>query len=534
VRRIGPFIAILALSMCVQGVAGGFEFSEAGRCSVAFFHNLTGHEVDGLLLRFARPAPEIYTIAVGGDMTVSSTDGSELLLSGALAAGGTCEVDWCADGYPLESAAWLLDGDVVQEIDVNAPTARLAARRGAGDLEVIFFALGSVDPDGLPLTRYVWTFDDGVVLDGYAVTRDYSNPREVTVTLTVWDAEGRSASQTRTLDVAPPRLPHEPTPIKLYVNNVGDGTSTVIDLATMLPIATIPVGSSPVKMVIVDGKLYVANRNSGTVSVIDTTTDTVITTLTTGGGSWQIGYHNGYVFVGTSSSVTVIDPAVDSVVAQIPGVSTSRGFAFVGDKGYVTSEYSNSVLVFDTLTHTPITSISVGSNPKGIVAVGEKVYVFNNGSDSVAVVDSLTDTIQTTIPVGNYPHQGALADGKLYTATSYDDALSIIDTSTDTVTAVLPMGDYPGTAYAGAGLVFVPNVHSDSVSIIDTALDTVIKTLDVTGAPHSIAIGARNAYVSLQEAGGVAVIDLATLEVTIPFIPTGTTARYMMLLYGNP
>jgi len=176
----------------------------AGPCSVAFVSNLSGEAVDGLLLRFSEPAPSLWILAIGGDLAVVSATETEVLLGGALAPGGTCEVNWCCAGYPLESAAWLRNSDIVQEIDVHVPTARFAARRGVRVLEIDLCAVGSVDPDGLPLARYEWVFDDGVVLEGYRVRRAFAAAREVAVTLTVWDVEGKSASHRCILDTVAP------------------------------------------------------------------------------------------------------------------------------------------------------------------------------------------------------------------------------------------------------------------------------------------------------------------------------------------
>jgi hypothetical protein len=184
----------VALAFSVIGAGNDFEFFPAGTCSVGFFNNLTGHDVNGLLLRFAAPAPETYAIAIGGDMDVVSVDGGDVMLQGTLRPLGTCEVDWCSTGYPLQSAAWVNDGEVVQEIDVHVPTARFVACAGSSPLAVRLLALGSIDPDGQPLESYFWELDNGRQAEGYAVHHEFGEAGCHFVRLTVTDAEGKTAS----------------------------------------------------------------------------------------------------------------------------------------------------------------------------------------------------------------------------------------------------------------------------------------------------------------------------------------------------
>ena len=63
-----------------------------------------------------------------------------------------------------------------------------------------------------------------------------------------------------------------------YITNIGNNTTSVIDIANNNVTATVPVGTSPLGVAVSpDGsKVYVANNNSNDVSVIDTTNNTVI------------------------------------------------------------------------------------------------------------------------------------------------------------------------------------------------------------------------------------------------------------------
>src|SRR4029077_4311946 len=75
-----------------------------------------------------------------------------------------------------------------------------------------------------------------------------------------------------------------PDGTRAYVNNVGSGTTSVVDTKSNLVVATIAVGSGPYGVAISpDGShAYIAN-NSGTVSVIDTSSNSVVSTINVGG-----------------------------------------------------------------------------------------------------------------------------------------------------------------------------------------------------------------------------------------------------------
>ena len=76
----------------------------------------------------------------------------------------------------------------------------------------------------------------------------------------------------------------------VYVSNGGDGTVSVIDVATNKVTKTIPVGKRPWNMAITpDGKkLYVANGRSNSVSVIDTAKLEKTTDINVGEMPWGV------------------------------------------------------------------------------------------------------------------------------------------------------------------------------------------------------------------------------------------------------
>jgi len=92
-------------------------------------------------------------------------------------------------------------------LDRQLPAADFTAtpRFGYPPLEVSFDASGSRSPNGA-IVSYEWDFDDGETGTGVVVEHTFSEKGTYTVTLTVTDSAGKSASRTKTVE-ALNRLP---------------------------------------------------------------------------------------------------------------------------------------------------------------------------------------------------------------------------------------------------------------------------------------------------------------------------------------
>lgn len=96
----------------------------------------------------------------------------------------------------------------------EAPLPALAAPASVQTGEqAAMTAAGTTDPDGDTLS-YAWSFGDGTTATGLQAQHTYATPGAKTVTLTVTDAAGRTATKTATIQVtappAPPAPPAEP------------------------------------------------------------------------------------------------------------------------------------------------------------------------------------------------------------------------------------------------------------------------------------------------------------------------------------
>ncbi len=72
----------------------------------------------------------------------------------------------------------------------------------ASGLTVTFNASSSYDPDG-SIVSYAWDFGDGANTTGEVVSHTYSRPGNYTVTLTVTDDDGLTATTSKTIRVQP-------------------------------------------------------------------------------------------------------------------------------------------------------------------------------------------------------------------------------------------------------------------------------------------------------------------------------------------
>ena len=87
---------------------------------------------------------------------------------------------------------------IVSYIVDHAPVAVASASAGIIPIggTLTFDGTGSSDPDGTPITKYHWSFSDGVTADTALVTRELSTGGTFTATLTVTDDKGFTASST--------------------------------------------------------------------------------------------------------------------------------------------------------------------------------------------------------------------------------------------------------------------------------------------------------------------------------------------------
>ncbi len=289
------------------------------------------------------------------------------------------------------------------------------------------------------------------------------------------------------------------TPIQTgisYIANSGDGTVSVIDLATNLIVATISVGQAPFGVsVSADGStVYVSNQGSNSVSVISTTTNTVVSTIPVGNG-----------------------PA---------GLVVSQD----GSRVYIANTTDGTVSTINTATGIVMSTVPVGSQPTGICVSpdGTRVYVTNFNDGTISVIDATSNAVISTIYIGNNPFGIAVSpDGSQVYVSSGTTWLFVIDATSNTILTKILL-DLSGRSVA-AGICVSPNGTRIYVSDRDYQLDVIyvpfLAVLNVISVPlqpnGGISVSPDGATVyETNTSNGVTGID--PIHRTLTFMAAGT------------
>jgi YVTN family beta-propeller protein len=317
----------------------------------------------------------------------------------------------------------------------------------------------------------------------------------------------------------------------VYVASTTDDVVSVVNAATHVVVATIPVGDSPWRVALTqDGsRAYVTNAGSDSVSVIDTTTNTVMATVSVAQAPSAVAVtpDGAEVYLQAAGGVlqvidtAVIGTATDSVIATMsfgPPFESQTSIAILPDGTRAYAVASGALQVIDTATLTVQSSLDVGSSPSQLALSpdGTRAYVTNSFRDpdlefgldgQVVVVDTATNSVLDTISLFTLPGSIAVTpDGtRAYVASAFrfwnsgygqgflpDSSVAVIDLEAGVVSSwILVPGTAAGMAVTPDGsLVYVAIPGADSLSVIDTDTDTTVATtIGVAAEPRGLAIG---------------------------------------------
>ncbi len=200
-----------------------------------------------------------------------------------------------------------------------------------------------------------------------------------------------------------------------YISN-SNGTVAVVDLATLIAIKTIPVGSFPHRVTMSPNgqRVYVANVNSNNVSVIDTASNTVVATIPVGGSPWAMDLldDGSRLYVPTGSgSIALVNTGTNIVTQQIPVGAAASGIAIFHP---APNALRKKVYVIDydpVLSNSEKLSTYLGWNNYVDLEQGT-VDLFKQASHNQVWFD----IVDTTVVTDGWP---ALIGGFQYTESSY-------------------------------------------------------------------------------------------------------------------
>jgi YVTN family beta-propeller protein len=287
-----------------------------------------------------------------------------------------------------------------------------------------------------------------------------------------------------------------------YVANSGDGTVSVIETASDVAIASIPVGGEPVDVAISPNgaRAYVANKSEDSVAVIDTATNAVVGTVTVGKEPLGIAAspdgHRVYVTDFGDEGVSVIDTASNAVVGgPIPVGKEPDGVVVSPDGSRLfVAQRAGDVSIVDTSTGAVVDLVPDPRGPSRLALLpnGGRAFVTDGAAASVSAFNPANgNVLGLPIVTGAKPAGIAIVPGGSgYAASPLDGTLTPIDPALETLYE--PIGGFPGAtgiAIRPDGLQgYVTNGTGSTVSILDTSRNVAVGSIPVGAAPRGVAV----------------------------------------------
>lgn len=287
---------------------------------------------------------------------------------------------------------------------------------------------------------------------------------------------------------------------RLYIDTIYSQTIAVVDGATDVDLANVPVNFSAGGIAIdpVDHSVYVTNGTGSSVAVINATSLTVVATIAVGAYPQEI----------------VWDPTAQAMV--------------------VANLRSNSTSWINCTTRSVTATIGVGGSPISVLfdTVSHDLLVGNSNTANVSVINSTTRNVTTTVSVGSNPHvafQNPL-NGAVFVANYGSGNTTILNGS-----SYAKMGTV-STAPADDQVAFDPGTQrifvlaGSSVLSLNASNDSQVNSTAVTGWSRGLAVDPVTNEVFV--AGGVnnsaAILNGSTDApiVTVPSAYTPTFAQF--------
>lgn len=309
----------------------------------------------------------------------------------------------------------------------------------------------------------------------------------------------------------------EPTP-RVLVSNENAGTVSVIEPATGVIVATVPVGKRPRGLrVSRDGKtLYVAlsgspkappgvdvstlpppDRAADGIGVVDLERLALVATIPSGQDPESFDLAGDGMLVVSNeetAEASIVDLRARRVRARV-GVGVEPEGVTTAPDGlvWVTNEADNTVSVIDPRAATVVTTIATGARPRGIAFNHALGVVTGENDASVTIVDIATRAAVARVELpttGTIPPRpmGVVLDRSGRTAfvtTGRAGGVAVIDLESRRVTAVIEnVGARPwGITLGRDGLLYTANGPSDDVTVLDPRALEIVRRIPSEGSP---------------------------------------------------
>ena len=239
-----------------------------------------------------------------------------------------------------------------------------------GEFRVLDAVTGSnLKTQSLPMMNHNAVFSP----DG---TEIWTSQMDSMGTVLVYDAVNYTLKNTIPVGMMPAEVTFSSDGSMAFVANGMDNTVNAINPSTKSVMTTIPVGMEPVgAWAGSDNKMYVDNEGGQSITVIDVMTMAVTDSINLGFMPGMASYN------GTMNELWVSDPdngkvhwwtwdAGMNMYMHGGALATGAGahaIAFNGMKAYITNQMAATVSVVDVMSHSKTKDITVGNKPNGIV-----------------------------------------------------------------------------------------------------------------------------------------------------------------------
>jgi YVTN family beta-propeller protein len=256
--------------------------------------------------------------------------------------------------------------------------------------------------------------------------------------------------------------------------------------------ATIPVGASPVDVLVSQDTVWVANAAQGTVSRIDPATNTVTQTIRVGREPVRLAAGFGSIWVANYAEQTIsrIDARTGQPLASIP-IPTQPATQLAVGAGSVWALAGYLPLRIDPATNRAVFLDADWELVNGgLTVAGGRVWMSGGaytGIQPIVRVDPVTNRKADTVPT---EADGALAvgGGSVWHAGIATQTIYRLDPRSGRTLAQIPIGVVAKYLTAAEGSLWVGS-DSGRVTRIDMATNKVTGTFQVEGRAPAVAVG---------------------------------------------
>jgi PQQ-dependent catabolism-associated beta-propeller protein len=297
---------------------------------------------------------------------------------------------------------------------------------------------------------------------------------------------------------------------EIWVTNEKDDTVSVIDVATLEVIRTIPTGERPRGVTFSKdySRVYICASDSDTVQVMDPDTGEILHNLPSGEDPEQFVLHPNdrhlYIANEDDAITTVVDTETRSVIAQIDVGIEPEGMAVSPDGkiAITTSETTNMAHWIDTESQQLFANTLVDARPRHaeFVKHGQELWVSAEIGGTISVFDVATQAEKAKIRFevkGVHPARVQPVGFEL----TGDEKTAFVALGPSNHVAVVNADTYQVEDYILVGrrvwhmafntdksLLFTTNGVSGDVTVIDVAKRKPIKTIKVGRFPWGAAL----------------------------------------------